>query len=77
MSEWKIYISGYGTFDFSGNEDEAKVRCAQKLDQEGGIGLWWIADLEAQEDCDREAENAALIIDAAQNELHEVMAEWD
>jgi hypothetical protein len=38
---WKIRVSGYGTFDFHGTEEEAEAMRVHKARWEDGSGLKW------------------------------------
>lgn len=39
--EWKIRVSGYGTFEFTGTEEEAEKMRAHKANWERGSGMKW------------------------------------
>lgn len=56
---WRIRISGYGTFDFTGTEAEAEEMRAHKANWERGHGMKWRADLSRKSD-QFAAEMAAL-----------------
>lgn len=49
-TDWKIRISGYGTFDFHGTEAEAETMRAHKARWERGSGMKWRTDLLREED---------------------------
>lgn len=42
--KWKIWISGYGAFDFEGTEAEAEDMRIHKARWEGGQGRKWRVD---------------------------------
>lgn len=41
--KWKIDVTGYGTFDFDGTEQEAEEMRRHKAEWEGGVGRKWRA----------------------------------
>ena len=47
---WMIRISGYGTFEFEGTEQEAEARCVHKAQWEQGTGMKWRKDLSRESD---------------------------
>lgn len=49
-TDWKIRISGYGTFDFHGTEAEAEEMRRHKAEWERGSGIKWRADLATEYD---------------------------
>lgn len=42
--KWKIWVSGYGDFDFEGTEAEAEEMRSHKARWEHGKGMKWRAD---------------------------------
>lgn len=48
--KWKIWISGYGTYDFDGTEEEAEQSMRDKMRWERGNGQKWRADLARESD---------------------------
>ena len=48
--KWRIWVSGYGEFDFEGTEAEAEDMRAHKASWEGGQGRKWRADLSRESD---------------------------
>lgn len=51
MSEtWKIRVAGYGTFEFTGTEQEAEEMRRQKASWEGGASMKWRSDLSRDSD---------------------------
>lgn len=73
--DWKIRISGYGTFDFIGTEEEAEAMRASKANWERGAGMKWRVGEWARES-DRIAAQIAALFDAGQGaagELREAM----
>lgn len=57
---WKIRISGYGTFDFYGTEEEAEGMRINKAQWEGGNGMKWRSSLSTKEDIEK-ATRAAIL----------------
>lgn len=49
-TDWRIWVNGYGEFDFTGTEQEAEEMRAHKARWEGGIGKKWRADLRNESD---------------------------
>lgn len=47
---WMIRISGYGTFEFEGTEQEAEEMRANKARWEQGAGIKWRKDLSRESD---------------------------
>lgn len=47
---WMIRISGYGTFEFEGTEQEAEAQRAHKAQWEQGAGIKWRKDLSRESD---------------------------
>ena len=47
---WMIRISGYGTFEFEGTEQEAEARRSHKSRWERGSGIKWRKDLSRESD---------------------------
>lgn len=47
---WKIFVAGYGTFDFEGTEAEAEAMRTHKVQWEHGAGWKWRASLERPSD---------------------------
>jgi len=49
-TKWRIWINGYGEFDFEGTEAEAEAMRAHKARWEGGQGRKWRADMSRESD---------------------------
>lgn len=58
---WRIRVSGYGTFDFNGTEDEAEEMRKHKANWERGHAIKWRKDL--AHDCDKAAAEIASRFD--------------
>lgn len=58
---WKIRVSGYGTFEFDGTEQEAEEKRRRKAQWERGSAMKWRADL--KNESDRLAEQMAVLWD--------------
>lgn len=61
--DWMIRISGYGTFDFKGTEEEAESMRAHKASWERGMGMKWRVGRWAKES-DKIAAQIAELFDA-------------
>lgn len=48
--KWRIRVSGYGTFDFTGTREQAEEMRIHKARWEGGTAMKWRADLSRESD---------------------------
>ena len=65
--KWKIRITRYGTFDFTGSEDEAEEMRAYKCKSEQAVGIKWRADLSSP--LDKKTAKQAARWDRIENEI--------
>jgi len=47
---WKIRVAGYGTFEFTGTEEQAEQMRCHKARWEQGVAMKWRADLSRESD---------------------------
>jgi hypothetical protein len=62
MTNWKIRVQGYGTFDFEGTEEEAEEMRVHKGRWERGMAIKWRADKATE--LDRVTANICEILDS-------------
>jgi hypothetical protein len=58
--KWKIRVSGYGTFDFEGTEDEAEEMRAHKARWEQGFAMKWRTENQTPKDIETETRAARM-----------------
>jgi hypothetical protein len=70
--DWMIRISGYGTFEFKGIEEEAEEMRAHKANWERGMGMKWRVGKWAKES-DKIAAQIAEMFDAGKGASGKLM----